>query len=158
MDPSVEPRPMMDGRGYSLLCVCGEVHLLPEGWTMAKRNSQRVWMRVLGKDDAVRLGDLPAKKRPAWSEWECKAHRGNVIVYAPVTPWNPKTRRLDPSMRYLDKQWRVVPEPGGPFQLEYMRHTGQWWPILEAVGDLEQMVTFIERDARRLGYIDPTDT
>jgi len=113
-------------------------------------------MRVLGKDDVVHLGELLSAKRREWSEWECKLFRGNIIVYVPITPWNSKTRRPDPSQRYMAKRWRVVPEPGGPFRLEYMRHTGQWWPVFEAVGDIERIAGFIQRDARSLGHVAST--
>jgi hypothetical protein len=114
-------------------------------------------MRVLGKDDAVRLGELLKARWSRWSEWECKFYRDNIIIYIPVTPWNPKTRRSDPSMRYMAKHWRVVPEPGGPFRLEYMRHTGQWWPAFEAIGNLEKIAKLIEREAKTLRFIDSGD-
>lgn len=111
-------------------------------------------MRVLDKDDAVRLGELLKAKRSRWSEWKCQLYRDNIIVYIPITPWNPKTRRPDPSMRYMAKQWRVVPEPRGPFQLEYMRHTEQWWPVLNGVGNLEKIAKLIEREAKALRFVD----
>ena len=114
-------------------------------------------MRVLGKEDAVRLGDLLAARRSKWSEWECKALRGNIIVYTPVTPWNSETQEPDPSMRYMARRWRVVPEPGGPFRLEYMRHTEQWWPVLNAVGDLNKIAKLIEREAEVLSFVDSGD-
>jgi hypothetical protein len=38
-----------------------------------------------------------------------------------------------------------------------MRHTGKWWPVFEAVGDLEKIAKFIERDARALSYIESVD-
>ncbi len=117
---------------------------------MAKKAARRVWMRVLNKGDAAELSKLLTAK---WSEWECKARGDNIIVYVPIIPWNPKTRKPDPSMRYMDKHWRVVPEPGGPFRLEYMRHTGQWWPVFDAVGDLKKIAGHIAGQAEGLSYL-----
>ncbi len=110
-------------------------------------------MRVLTKDDAAELSKLLIARQPEWSEWECKAHRDNILVYVPITPWDPKTREPDPSMRYLDKHWRVAPEPGGPFRLEYMRHTGQWWPVFDAVGNLKKIAGHIAHQAEASGYL-----
>jgi hypothetical protein len=120
---------------------------------MAKRTARKVWMQVLRADDAAELSRLLAARRAEWSEWECKARGGNTLVYVPITPRNPKTRKPDPSMRYMERQWRVVPEPGGPFRLEYMRHTGQWWPVFDAVGDLKKIAGHIAEQAECLGYM-----
>ncbi len=110
-------------------------------------------MRVLSKDDAAELGKLLTAVHSEWSEWECKAHRDHILVYVPITPWNSKTRKPDPSRRYMDKQWRVAPEPGGPFRLEYMRHTGQWWPVFDASGDLKKIAGHISNQAEASGYL-----
>jgi len=109
-------------------------------------------MRVLGKAELARLRELLSTRRPESSAWELKLFNGNIIISIPVDPWNSETRKPDPSRRYLAKHWRIVPEPGGPFQLEYMRHTEQWWPFFGVVGDLEQMADFIATDAHRLDY------
>ena len=108
-------------------------------------------MQVLTKDDATELSKLLTARQPEWSEWECKVHRDNILVYVPITPWNPKTRKPDPSMRYMDKHWRVVSEPGGLFRLEYMRHTGQWWPVFDAVGNLKKIAGHIAKQAEVFG-------
>ncbi|MHC4477476.1 MAG: DUF3024 domain-containing protein [Planctomycetota bacterium] len=113
---------------------------------MAKKTGTRIWMRVLGKEDVGRLRDLLVARNPKRQKWEYKLHRDNIIIYVPITPWNPETHKPDPSERYMAKHLRVVPRPDGPFQLEYMRHTGQWWPFIEAVGDLEAIADFIEED------------
>ena len=110
-------------------------------------------MRALSKDDAAELSKLLAAMQTEWAEWECKSRGDNILVYVPVTPWNPKTRKPDPSQRYMDKHWRVVSEPGGPLRLEYMRHTGQWWPVFDAVGDLKKIAGHIAQQAECLGYL-----
>ncbi|MBI1827402.1 MAG: hypothetical protein HY287_10670 [Planctomycetes bacterium] len=117
---------------------------------MAKRIAQKLWMRVLNNDDATQLSKILVSKHLEWSDWQYKVFLGNVVIYVPVTPWNPKTHKPDPSMRYMARQWRVVPEPGGPFQLEYMRHTGKWWPMFDAVGSLEEIAKHIAEDAKHL--------
>ena len=118
---------------------------------MAKTTA-RVWMRVLSKDDASELSKLLTDSQAEWSEWECRARGANILVYVPIVPWNSKTCKPDPSRRYMDKHWRVVPEPGGPFRLEYMRHTGQWWPVFDAVGELKKIAGHIEEQAECSGY------
>ena len=120
---------------------------------MAKKTARKVWMRTLSKGDAAELSKLLSARQAEWSEWECKAHGDNILVYVPITPWNSKTRKPDPSMRYMDKIWRVVPEPGGLFRLEYMRHTWQWWPVFDAVGDLKKIAGHIAKQAEGLGYL-----
>lgn len=111
-----------------------------------------MWVRVLGKDDAAELTKLLAARQVAWSDWKCKVHGDNILVYVPITPWNPKTRKPDPSMRYMDKRWRVVPESGGPFRLEYKRHNGKWWPVFDATGDLKKIVGHITEQATAHGH------
>ena len=110
--------------------------------------SQRIWMRVVVKDDVPRLRAFLIKKRPDCTDWDLKLRQCNIIVSIPIIPINPKTLRFDPSLRYLSKCWRVVPDPGGPFQLEWMRHTGKWFPLFDAVGDLEKMADIILREAQ----------
>ena len=109
-------------------------------------------MRVLSMDDAAELSKLLETTKAEWSEWECTVRGDNILVYVPITPWNPKTGKPDPSLRCTDKRWRVVPESGGPFRLEYMRHTGQWWPVFDAVGDLEKIAGHIAKQAECLGH------
>lgn len=110
-------------------------------------------MQVLGKDDAAELSKLLSARNAVWSEWECRARGDNLLVYVPITPWNTKTRNPEPSLRYMHKHWRVVPEPGGPLRLEYMRHTGQWWPVFGAVGDLKKIAAHIAEQAEGLDYL-----
>lgn len=40
-----------------------------------------------------------AEKGQLWKEWEYKLHGGNIIIYTPVTPWNPRTCKPDPEQR-----------------------------------------------------------
>lgn len=119
---------------------------------MAKRTAQRVWIRVLSKDDAAELSRLLTDRKSEWVEWECKLRGDNILVYVPITPWNPKTHKPDPSKRYMEKPWRVVPVPGGLFRLEYKRHTGQWWPVCDSVGELIKIAGYIVEQAECLGY------
>ena len=84
---------------------------------------------------------------PQWDEWQYKLHAGNIIVYTPVTPRNPKTRKPDPPLRYMAKHLRIVSTTPGPFQLEYWRHAEQWWPP-SCKGDTEEIVKYIVADQR----------
>ena len=116
------------------------------------------WMRVLGQDDLDRLRKLLTASSPTRQEWEYKLRGGSIIIYVPIIPWNPETHKPDPSLRYMAKHLRVVPQPGGPFQLEYMRHTGQWSPMFDAIGDLETVVKNIEEDLMGIcGMFDPPE-
>lgn len=85
---------------------------------MAKKTTRKVWMRTLSKGDSAELSKLLSTRQVEWSECECKARGDNILVYVPITPWNAKIRKPDPSMRYMEKHWRAVPEPGGPFRFE----------------------------------------
>lgn len=114
---------------------------------MATKRSRKVWMRVPTEADIDRLRELLADKGTTWQRWEYKLYQGNIIIHSPVTPWDHKTRKPDPSREYMAKQLRIVPVPGGPFQLEYMRHTGQWWPLGDCTGDIEAIAGFIAEDA-----------
>ena len=104
------------------------------------------WVRVLTQRDLDELRILLAKGNKERAEWEYRLYRDNIIISVPVIPWNSATEKADPSMRYMAKFLRVVPIPGGPFQLEYMRHTGQWCPMFEASGDIKAIAKFIEED------------
>ena len=104
------------------------------------------WVLVLTQRDLDELRTLLAKGDEKRAEWEYKLYRDNIIISVPVIPWNHKTKKPDPSMRYMARFLRVVPTPGGPFQLEYMRHTGQWWPRCEAQGDIKAIAKFIDED------------
>ena len=97
-------------------------------------------------DDLVRLKDLLTGSSPKRQEWEYKLRGGSIIIYVPIIPWNSETRKPDPSMRYMSKHLRIVSVSGGPFQLEYMRHTGPWSPMFDTIGDLETVVKSIEED------------
>ena len=114
---------------------------------MAKKAAARTWMRVLVNDDVDRLKQLLAAKGSRWQRCEYKLHRGNIIISVPITPLDPKTGNPDPSRRYMAKHLRVCSVSGGPFGLEYMRHTGKWQPIHFAVGDLEEIANHIAEDA-----------
>lgn len=58
----------------------------------------------------------------------------------------------------MEKHLRIVPVAGGPFGLEYMRHTGQWHPIQVCVGDLQTVADFIADNPVGLcGPLDPPD-
>ncbi len=114
------------------------------------------WVRALTQRDLDELRTLLTKGEKKRAEWQYKLHRDNIIISVPVIPWNPKTKKPDPSLRYMAKFLRVVPTPGGPFQLEYMRHTGQWWPIFDAKGDIEAIAKFIDDDPH-YGKSEPFD-
>ncbi|MHC4444661.1 MAG: hypothetical protein ACYTF1_11595 [Planctomycetota bacterium] len=103
-------------------------------------------MRVLVKYDVEKLRSLLAEKRTKWNDWEFRLYRNNIIVYVPIVPKDPKTGKPDPADRYKIKHLKIVPEPGGPFRLEYMRHTDQWWPFQDAVGNIQNIANFIEKD------------
>ena len=125
---------------------------------MAKRTRGMTWMRVLSQDDLDRLKKLLTTSSPKRQEWEYKLHGGNIIIYVPIIPWNPDTGKHDSSMRYMAKHLRIVSVPGGPFQLEYMRHTGQWSSMYDAIGDLETVVKNIEEDLLGIcGMFDPPE-
>ena len=125
---------------------------------MAKGTRGMTWMRVLGQDDLVRLKKLLTANSPKRQEWEYKLRGGNIIIYVPIIPWNPDTGKHDSSMRYMAKHLRIVSVPGGPFQLEYMRHTGQWSPLFDAIDGLETVVKRIEKDPLGIcGAYDPPE-
>lgn len=105
----------------------------------------RVWMKIPTNKDIEQLKQLLAEKGPLWSEWEYKLHRGNIVIYTPVTPWNPKTCKPDPEQRYMAKHLRIVPSSPGPYGLEYFRHTGRWCP-LPYTGNIEEIADSIEAD------------
>ncbi|MBP7937772.1 MAG: hypothetical protein KA354_24295 [Phycisphaerae bacterium] len=113
-----------------------------------KRQSTRgmTWVRVLTQRDLDELRTLLTKGEEKRTEWEYKLYRDNVIISVPVIPWNPDTKKPDPSLRYMTKFLRVVPAPGGPFQLEYMRHTGQWLSMFGVMGDIKTIAKFIDED------------
>ena len=121
----------------------------------ASRRGRKAWVQTLDKDDVVRLQNLLAAKGTKWRNWEYKLHSGNIIIYSPVTPWGHETSKYDHSKPRMVKHLRVVPEPDGPFQLEYMRHTGRWCPIDVCVGDLQTIADFIEDDP--FGLCHPKD-
>ena len=114
----------------------------------SKRRSTRglTWVRVLTQWDLDELRTLLDRTDKKRAEWQYKLYRDNIIISVPVIPWNSETKKPDPSMRYMAKFLRVVPIPGGPFQLEYMRHTGQWRPMVEASGDIQAIAKSIEED------------
>ena len=105
----------------------------------------RVWMKMPTVKDIEQLKQLLAEKGPLWSQWEYKLHRGNIIIYTPVTPWNSETCKPDPEQRYIARHLRIVPSSPDPYGLEYFRHTGQWWP-LHCTGSIEKITNSIEAD------------
>ena len=113
-----------------------------------RRHSPRMgaWMKTLTIECINELRQRLAEKGQLWKEWEYKLHGGNIIIYTPVTPWNPRTYKPNPKQRYLAKHLRIVPSLPGPYQLEYFRHTEQWWPLLPCTGDIKQIADFIEAD------------
>jgi len=46
----------------------------------------------------------------------------------------------------MSKFLRVIPAPGGSFQLEDMRHPGQWLSMFGVMGDTKAIATFIDDD------------
>ena len=115
----------------------------------------RTWMKTLTIKDIEELRQRLAEKGSLWQEWQYKLHRGYIIIYTPVTPWNPKTLKPDPERRYLAKHLRIVPSLPGPYQLEYFRHTGQWWPLLPCTGEIKDIANFIKED--EFGLCAPTE-
>jgi hypothetical protein len=115
-----------------------------------KDNSQsrwvRTWVKILTAKEIDELRQRLAEKGHLWDQWEYKLHRGNIVIYTPITPWDPTTCQPDPERRYLAKHLRIVPSVPGPYQLEYYRHTGQWWPLPPCVGDIKDMADFIAAD------------
>ena len=103
----------------------------------------RTEMRILSEQDVEQLRAYFSKKGPLWDQWEYKLRAGTIIICTPVTPFNPRRRRPDPSWRYMAKHLRIVPVRPGPFQLEYRRHTERWCP-LDCVGSLEIIMRYIE--------------
>jgi len=120
---------------------------------MAKRANQKVWMQTLGKGDAAELSQLLTARKAEWSVWEYKLHRDNILIYVPIPPLNLDNRKPESSVCCMEKLWRVAPVPGGPFRLEYLRHTGQWWPVFDAVGELKKIAGHIAEQAKCLGYL-----
>jgi hypothetical protein len=113
---------------------------------MARNARGRIWMRVPTAADIDQLRSLLAAKGTTWDAWEYKLHRGNIIISSPVTPWDSATGGYDRSRRRMAKHLRIVPVPGGPFGIEYMRHTGRWFPLGAGIGDLVTLADFIADD------------
>jgi len=105
-----------------------------------------MWVKALTERGMDELRNRLAAKDQMWERCRFKLHRGNIIIYTPVTPWNPRTGKPDPEQRYMAKHLRIVPSVPGPYQLEYFRHTEQWWP-LPCTGSIEDMAGIIEADA-----------
>lgn len=110
--------------------------------------NQRIWMRLAQQSDADELRALIEAQGEKWRQFEYKLHRGNILIYSPVTPYHWETRRHDPALRYLALQLRICPAGVCVFQLEYMRHTGQWWPLGGCRGDISDMAGFITDDGQ----------
>jgi len=115
------------------------------GWT---------WVMTLTGQHVEELRSRLAAIGPQWARWEYKLRAGNIILYTPITPWNPKTRKPDPALRYMAKHLRIVSVTPGPFQLQYWRHTEQWWP-LSCKGDIKDIVKYIVADQR--GFCAPPE-
>jgi hypothetical protein len=84
-----------------------------------------------------------AGKGPLWNRWNVKLHRGNILI----SDWNPPPDPADQSAFHPEphrKHLRIVSSwPVGPFRLEWMRHTGRWWPLL-ATGIIKQIIKAID--------------
>jgi len=112
------------------------------------------WMLTLSDKDVEYLRRRFTAKGPLWDQWEYKLLRGNIIIYTPVTPFNPQTGKSDPELRYMSKHLRIVPSQPGPFGLQYWRHTDKWeWLPFE--GDIEEIAAHIEAD--EFGLCAPTE-
>ncbi len=120
-----------------------------------RKNSTRTWtwMLMLTDKDIDQLRRRFSSKGLLWDQWEYKLRAGKIIIYTPITPYNPTTNKPDPSLRYMAKHLRIVPTQPGPFQLEYWRHTEQWWP-LPWIGDIDEIADQIEAD--EFGMCAPT--
>ncbi len=111
-------------------------------------------MRVAVAADLAQLQARLTAKGPPWDRFEYKLNRDRIIIYTPVIPFSPDTHKPDPALRYLAMHLRVSPVPGGPFQLEYRRHTEQWWP-LPVRGTIDEVADGIAMDA--VGLCAPSD-
>ncbi|HZZ41887.1 MAG TPA: hypothetical protein VFE58_03050 [Tepidisphaeraceae bacterium] len=120
---------------------------------MAKRSSKsrpgrvrRQWMLTPTPDDIDILRRKLSQKGPLWSEWEYKLRAGRIIIYSPVIPWNQQLKP-DPRLRYLAMHLRISPAHPGPFQLEFRRHTEEWWPLHSCPpGIITDIAEYIARD------------
>jgi hypothetical protein len=66
----------------------------------------KTWMKVLTVESINELRYSLAEKGRLWDEWEYKLHRGNIIIYTPITLWDPTAGKPDPKRRYLAKSRR----------------------------------------------------
>ena len=113
---------------------------------MAKRSRQRVWMRVPCKEDVARLRELLIAQDARWERCEYKLLGDRVIISLPVAACDSDSGDLGSGSRPPMKIYRIVPDVGGPFRLEFMRHTGRWWPMADASGKIEALADIIARD------------
>jgi len=113
----------------------------------------RTWLPTLSDEEAERLRQRFSRKGPLWDQWEYRVRAGKILIYTPVIPWNPKTGKPDPALRYMAPHLRIVPSQPGPFGLQYWRHTERWeW--LPITGTLEEIADAIEADT--FGLCAPT--
>ena len=107
---------------------------------MAKRRParQRVWMLMPTAADVEALRTRIAARGPSWDRWTYKLHRDRILIYDATGTYDPVAKQYDPTRTEPRLHLRVSPCPAGPFELEWMRHTGQWWP-LHVTGTAEQI-------------------
>ena len=104
-----------------------------------------MWMKTPGQEDLERLQQWLQRKGWPMNLWRSRLFRDHILIHVPVDPLNPDTLKPDPALRCWVKHLRIAPSPRG-LQLEYFRHTKQWWPLWGAVGSLEELFHHIEED------------
>ncbi len=120
-------RRLHDGRRRGAVLGCP--HCRTKMWSscvMKCWRSSRPVMTTLSDEDVEQLRQRFSKKGPLWDLWEYGVRAGKILIYSPVIPWNPKTGKPDPALRYRVPHLRIVPSQPGPFGLQYWRHTERW--------------------------------
>lgn len=97
--------------------------------------------RPTGADVEVLRSRISARG-PLWDQWEYKLHRDRILIYDVSVQVDREPGRPESALRTTHVHLRVSPAPSGPFELEWMRHTGQWWP-LHVTGTIEQIADAI---------------
>ena len=112
------------------------------------------WMLVASERDVDYLRQRFSQKGPPWDQLQFKLRADTIIIYTPITPFNPRTGKPDPALRYLAKHLRIVPSQPGPFTLQYWRHTEQW-QSLPCTGGIREIADSIEAD--EFGFCRPPE-